>query len=181
MFEQQDLINEMGKLRKFAQRLTKNAHNAEDLLQSTMLRALEKKESFQNETNLFSWTSKIMFNLFASGHRQKRKFETQYDPQHYIDQVSVSSTQEAAVDLITVNESMKQLSTEHREILLMISAKGMSYEEVSTALKIPAGTVRSRMNRARNHLQAILNPPVAAPYQIPAYMHAAIAHARIAA
>lgn len=180
MFEQEALINEMEKLRKFAQRLTKNTHNAEDLLQATMLRALEKKESFQNETNLFSWTSKIMFNLFASGHRHKKKFETQYDPEHYIDQVSVRSTQEACVDLVIVNECMKQLSAEHREILLMISAKGMSYEEVSTALRIPSGTVRSRMSRARNHLQAILNPPVG-PYQIPAYMHASIAQGRVAA
>jgi RNA polymerase sigma-70 factor (ECF subfamily) len=180
MFEQDALISEMDKLRKFAQRLTKNSHNAEDLVQATMLRALEKKEFFQEGTNLFSWTSKIMFNLFASGHRQKRKFETQYDPEHYIDQVAVRPSQEACVDLITVNESMKQLSMEHREILLMISAKGMSYEEVSTELRIPAGTVRSRMNRARNHLHAILNPTVV-PYQIPAYMHAAIAQGRVAA
>ena len=121
-----------------------------------------------------------MFNLFASGYRQKKKFETQYDPEHYIDQVSVNSTQEACVDLVIVNERMQQLSAEHREILTMISARGMSYEEVSEALKIPAGTVRSRMSRARNHLQAILNPPVV-PYQIPAYMHAAIAQGKLSA
>jgi len=180
MFKQEALIGEMDKLRKFAQRLTKNTHNTEDLVQATMLRALEKKEFFQEGTNLFSWTSKIMFNLFASGHRHKTRFDTQYDPEHYIDQVSVRPTQEACVDLVTVNESMQQLSAEHREILLMISAKGMSYEEVSTALRIPAGTVRSRMSRARHHLLAILNPPVAS-YQIPAYMQASIAQGRVAA
>src|SRR5580698_9484734 len=107
MFEQEALIAEMDKLRKFAQRLTKNTHNAEDLLQATMLRALEKKEYFQNETNLFSWTSKIMFNLFVSGYRQKMKFDTQYDPAPYIDQMSVESSQEACVDLVTVSNSMK--------------------------------------------------------------------------
>ncbi len=158
MFQQEALIDEMAKLRKFALRLTKNAHNAEDLLQSTMLRALEKKDHFESGTNLFSWTSKMMFNLFVSGYRQKKKFETQYDPAPYIDQMSVQPSQEASVDLITVNDNMRHLSPEHREVLLLISTQGMSYEETSKVLEIPVGTVRSRLNRARSHLQVILNP-----------------------
>lgn len=169
MFEQAALIDEMGKLRKFALRLTKNAHNAEDLLQSTMLRALEKKDYFQNETNLFSWTSKIMFNLFVSGYRQKKKFETQYDPAPYIDQMSMGPTQEAHVDFVTVNESMKLLSPEHRQILLLVCVEGMRYEEASKLLKIPVGTVRSRLSRARYHLQELLTPST--PYKNPMLGH----------
>src|SRR5665213_960821 len=99
MFQQEALIGEMDKLRKFALRLTKNAHNAEDLLQSTMLRSLEKNEYFQSDTNLFGWTSKIMFNLFVSDYRKKKKFETQYDPAPHIDRISVGPSQEAHVDL----------------------------------------------------------------------------------
>jgi len=158
MFQQEALIEEMPKLRKFALRLTKNAHNAEDLLQSTMLRALEKKDYFQNGTNLFSWTSKMMFNLFVSGYRQKKKFETQYDPAPYIDQMSMGPTQEAHVDLVTVSEGMKRLSAEHREILLLVCVQGMRYEEASELLSIPVGTVRSRLSRARSQLQDIMAP-----------------------
>ena len=110
MFQQEALIQEMIRLRKFARRLTKDTQNAEDLLQSTMLRALEKKEYFQSETNLFSWTAKIMFNLFVSSYRRKNKFETQFDPAPYIDQMSVAPSQEAHVDLGTVNAGMKLLS-----------------------------------------------------------------------
>ncbi|HYD18070.1 MAG TPA: sigma factor, partial [Patescibacteria group bacterium] len=66
MFEQKALIGEMENLRRFALRLTRNASDAEDLVQSTLLRALEKQDYFETGTNLFSWTSKIMFNLFAS-------------------------------------------------------------------------------------------------------------------
>jgi len=164
MFQQEALVSEMPKLRKFALRLTKNAHNAEDLLQSTMLRALEKQEYFEDETNLFSWTSKMMFNLFVSGYRQKKKFETQYDPAPYIDQMSVKPSQEAAVDLVTVNNSMKLLSAEHQEILLLVCIQGMSYEDASTKLRIPPGTVRSRLSRARDHLHEILNPAPVANY-----------------
>jgi RNA polymerase sigma-70 factor (ECF subfamily) len=158
MFQQEDLINEMPKLYKFASRLTKNTHNAEDLLQATMLRALEKKAYFKNETNLFSWTSKMMFNLFVSGYRQKKKFETQYDPTPYIDQMFVEPSQEAYVALVTVSNGMKLLSPEQREILFLVCIKGMSYEDTSTMLQIPGGTVRSRLSRARNHLHDILNP-----------------------
>jgi RNA polymerase sigma-70 factor (ECF subfamily) len=164
MFQQEALIHEMGRLRKFAMRLTKNTHNAEDLLQSTMLRALEKKDYFQDETNLFSWTSTIMFNIFISGYRHAHKFETQYDPTPYIDRMSVGAPQESYTDLVTVNESIKKLSQEHRQILLLICVEGLSYEETALMLKIPMGTVRSRLSRARSQLQDILTP---VPFKTP--------------
>ena len=64
MFAQAALVTEMIPLNKFALRLTKNKNDAADLVQSTCLRALEKAHYFEEGTNLFSWTSKIMFNLF---------------------------------------------------------------------------------------------------------------------
>lgn len=158
MFQHHELINEIGNLRKFALRLTRHASDAEDLVQDTLLRAMEKKDYFQTDTNLFSWTSKIMFNLFVSGYRQKKKFETQYDPTPYIEQVSIDPSQEASVDLATVKEGMKQLSAEHREILVLICVKGLRYEDASEFLQIPVGTVRSRLSRARQELKNVLMP-----------------------
>ncbi len=178
MFQQEALIDEMGKLRKFALRLTKNTHNAEDLLQSTLLRALEKKQHFHDGTNLFSWTSKIMFNLFVTGYRHKKRFDTQYDPAHYIDRMSVGPTQEAHVDLIAVGEGMERLSPEHREALMLVAVHGMSYESAAKALHIPVGTVRSRLSRARNHLQNVLAP---VPYTIPVSLPSSPAQTRFAA
>jgi RNA polymerase sigma-70 factor, ECF subfamily len=158
MFQQEALINEMENLRKFALRLTRNASDAEDLVQATLLRALEKKDYFQDGTNLFSWTSKIMFNLFASQYRHKKKFDTQYDPTPYIEQASVGPSQEVTADLGKVRESMKLLSKEHREMLILVCIRGMRYEEVSEMLQIPVGTVRSRLSRARRQLQDLLAP-----------------------
>ena len=163
MFQQQALIAEMPKLRKFALRLTKALHDADDLLQSTVLRALEKKDYFEDGTNLFSWTSKMMFNLFVTDYRQKRRYETQYDPEHYIDKLSVQPRQEAHADLITVNENMKRLSPEHRQILVLVGVKGYSYEESAKSLKLPIGTVRSRLSRARKNLHHLLETPAPNP------------------
>jgi RNA polymerase sigma-70 factor (ECF subfamily) len=160
MFEQNALVEEMKNLRKFAFRLTGNACDAEDLLQSTVLRALEKKHLFQADTDLFKWTSKIMFNLFVSEYRRRTKFETQYDPETYLERQSIEGSQEIKLTLSKVQEAMKQLSADHQEILVLVCVKGMRYEEVSEALEIPVGTVRSRLARARESLQTILETPV---------------------
>ncbi len=157
MFQEQALINEIGKLRRFALGLTKNTQNADDLFQSTILRALEKKDYFLDGTNLFSWTSKMMFNLFVSGYRHRKKFETRYDPAPYIDKVSVGPAQEGCADLHIVMDYIHRLCPEHQEVLQLVCVDGLSYEEAAQALSIPVGTVRSRLSRAREHLQAALD------------------------
>jgi RNA polymerase sigma-70 factor (ECF subfamily) len=156
MFNSASLIKESVNLRKFALRLTRNASDADDLLQATLLRAIEKEESFETGTSLFKWTSKIMFNLFVSDYRRKSRFETQYSPEPYIDSLSIQAPQESIVDLRTVQRAMESLTPEHREILTLICVKGLRYEEASSLLSIPIGTVRSRLSRARENLQALL-------------------------
>lgn len=156
MFSNSALMIEEPKLRKFAYKLTKSASDAEDLLQSTLLRALEKKDLFQDGTNLFSWSSKMMFNLFASKYRRKKKFETQYDPDDFIRKESVEGKQEIKIELMEVEEAITKLSTDHRDVLLMVCVEGMSYEDVSQQLDIPVGTVRSRLSRARSSLEEIM-------------------------
>lgn len=156
MFEQTAIIIEMDKLRRFALRLTRNASDAEDLLQSTVLRALEKNHMFETGTDLFKWSSKIMFNLFVTDYRRKTKFETQYDPESYLERESVEADQDMKLELSRVQEAMRLLSEDHREILVLVCIKGLQYQEVSEALQIPVGTVRSRLSRAREQLQALM-------------------------
>ncbi len=161
MFKNSDLIEQTETLRKFACRLTGNRCDAEDLVQSTILRALEKKHLFKEDSNLCGWTSKIMFNLFVSDYRRKTKFETQYDPESYIERESVDADQETKMELEDIRTAMRELSNDHREILMMICVKGMQYAEVSEILQIPVGTVRSRLSRARENLQAVMDTPKA--------------------
>lgn len=156
MFQEQALVKEMGNLRKFALRLTRNDSDADDLTQATLLRALEKKDYFQDGSNLFRWTSKIMFNIFASEYRHKKKFDTQYDPEPHIERAAISPPQEAATDLATVTRKMDDLSPDRRQIINMVCFRGLGYEEVSEMLEIPVGTVRSRLFRARKDLTEML-------------------------
>lgn len=159
MFTQSALVTETGKLQKFALRLTRNRADADDLVQSTCLRALEKADYFEEGSNLFGWTSKIMFNIFVSGYRRRKKFETQFDPAVHLEKMSVAPTQDISIQLSDVKKAMKKLSPDHREILILTCVKGMHYEEVSAELHIPVGTVRSRLYRAREQLQIIMEAP----------------------
>ena len=159
MFDNQQLTYEMPRLEKFALRLARNKADADDLVQATLLRAIEKKHLFQDNTDLFKWTSKMMYNLFVSGYRRKVKFETQYDPENYIEKQSVEAPQDKQVELAKVKEAMNELSEEHREVLLLICIQGMRYQDVAEMLDVPVGTVRSRLSRAREQLQALLDTP----------------------
>ncbi|MGB4107361.1 MAG: sigma-70 family RNA polymerase sigma factor [Alphaproteobacteria bacterium] len=159
MFTQNALMAETEKLQRFSLKLTRNKSNANDLFQSTYLRALEKSHQFQHGTNLFHWTSKIMYNLFVSDYRRKVKFESQYDPESYLNKMSIAAPQERNSELANVKRAMMKLNNEHRQVLILVGVKGMRYDEVSEMLKIPVGTVRSRLSRAREQLQIIMDTP----------------------
>jgi len=159
VFTHPELIEVTPRLERFAFRLTRNTADAADLLQSTLLRGLEKKHLFQEGTNLFSWLSKVMYNMFASNYNRKVKFESQYDPEPYIEKKSVPANQDFEIELQDVGIAMETLTNEHRDILIMICVKGMKYAEVSEALDIPVGTVRSRLSRARDNLQSAISEP----------------------
>ena len=122
MFNNQELTIEMPGLRNFARRLTKNHHEADDLLQYTLLRAMK------------------------------------FDPESYLENESVDAPQEKQLELNAVTEAMKKLSFTHQEILVMICVQGMTYQEVADCLNIAVGTVRSRLSRAREYLQELVEP-----------------------
>lgn len=159
MFNNDELMEQTDRLQKFAYKLTRNKADGEDLLQSTVLRAIEKKHLFQEGTNLFSWSSKIMYNMFVSNYRRKVKFETQYDPESYIENECVEANQNIQMEFKDVDRAMDELSNEHKEILVMVCIKGMQYAEVAENLDLPVGTVRSRLSRARESLQVALEAP----------------------
>ena len=152
MFSNYELEQELTNLKKFAHKLTRNEHDAEDLLHNTCLRAIEKKHLFKKGSNVFKWTSRIMYNLFVSDYRRKTKFESKYDPEPYIAAQSTEASQDIKIEFQHMTRAMKELSEDHQEVLIMVSIQGMQYNEVAEALDIPVGTVRSRLSRAREQL-----------------------------
>ena len=72
-FTPRELVALTNELRRFAFKLCKNRDDAENLLHTTVLRALEKRHMFEAGTDLFGWTSKMMFNLFVTQYRRKAR------------------------------------------------------------------------------------------------------------
>lgn len=156
MFTQSALIAQDQRLQKFALRLTRNKDDASDLVQSTYLRALEKKDYFNEGTNLQHWSSRIMFNIFVSDYRRKVKFNDGGDPDIHIQKLAVEPMQEINVEISTIKRMMVRLSYEHRCVIVLVCFKGMTYKEAAYTLHVPVGTVRSRLFRALQQLNAIM-------------------------
>lgn len=152
MFSNDQLMPQMEGLRRFSMKLTRDGAESDDLLQSTLLRAIEKKHQFEDGTNLFRWTSKIMFNLFISNYNRRTARETQFDPELLISQMSVEPDQEDRLEFKEVCAAIDRLPKHHREILALVCGNGASYEDAANELGIAVGTVRSRVARARANL-----------------------------
>ena len=121
-FNHDELVLEINKLRQFARKLCRNKDEAEDLLQATVLRALEKRHLYEQGTDLFAWTSKMMFNLFATQYRRRVKFETQYDCDDIIQSQSVEASQEKKAELLSQASMLALVSYEEGFAFPMLEA-----------------------------------------------------------
>lgn len=140
-----------------ARRLTRDRSSAEDLVQDTVVRALKGQGRFQPGTNLRAWLYTILRNGWIETCRRSR-------PHVSLDQVPAAASvggapQHAVVELGEVSRAMRTLSGEQRETLGMIAGLGFSYEEAARASGCPVGTVKSRLSRARKHLEGELGMP----------------------
>lgn len=156
-----DLVKEMDKLRGFALRLSEQPTDADDLLQASLLKAMEKKHTFRPGSNLFAWCSKIMYNTFVSGYRRRKKHESQYDPEPIIAAQACPDRSLDHLRCAEVNDALNALSGDHQRVIKGVCVDGHQYQEVANSLDIPVGTVRSRLSRARHELEQRLHAPSA--------------------
>lgn len=153
MFTNSEMVKEIDGLKKFAHKLTRDEHDAEDLMQSTLLRAMEKQHLFEEGSDFFKWSSKIMYNQFVSNYRRKVKFESQYDPDPVINRQSRPDNQIREFYMKEIGEALTHLSDGQKKIIDKICFQGKKYETVAEEFDIPVGTVRSRLYRAREQLE----------------------------
>ena len=142
-------------MRAFGRTLTGDSEQAEDLAQETLLQAWRCREQFRPGTNLRAWLSTILRNRFYSSQR-RRKWRAEYDQEIMERTLVAPDDPEANVDLDDVRRGLAMLPDFQREALILVGAGGLSYEEVANIMGCPVGTVKSRVRRARDELQAIL-------------------------
>jgi RNA polymerase sigma-70 factor, ECF subfamily len=148
-----ELMASLKSLRAYAISLTRDIHQAEDLVQETVLKAISKQEKFEAGTNLQAWLMTILRNLFHSAHRRTEVEDT--DGAHAAGMISIPD-QEDRLAVQDLHTALAKLPREQREALLLIGAEGLSYEEAAEALATKVGTIKSRVNRARTRLAELM-------------------------
>ncbi len=146
-------------LYNFARWLTEDSAEAEDLVQETFAKALRGFSSFQAGTNFRAWMFRILRNSFLSS-RTGLKQTVVLNEEDETLPTAVSSSPEslliAEANREMVQQALGELPIPFREILLLCEVEEMSYQEIAETLAIPAGTVMSRLYRARKALRGLL-------------------------
>src|SRR5713101_3111169 len=163
-FEREALVH-LDSLYRVAQRLTGNAADADDLVQETMLKAYRSWDQYTKGTNAKGWLLTILRNSFINEYRRKTRHPETVDvdavePFAVFGEVQEDDPQGAFFDQIVDDEVLKaidELPVAFRETLVLSDVEGMSYQEIGKILGVPVGTVKSRLFRARQALQAKLH------------------------
>ncbi|WP_018263170.1 sigma-70 family RNA polymerase sigma factor, partial [Methylobacterium sp. WSM2598] len=145
------LLSALPSLRAFALSLTNNSARADDLVQDTILRAWQNQHRFQPGTNLNAWLFTILRNAFYSEQR-KRMREVQDEDGTYAARLFSAPDQGHRLDVQDLRAGLAKLPPDQREALILVGAEGLSYEEVARICGVAIGTIKSRVNRARNRL-----------------------------
>ena len=142
-------------MRAFARSLCRDATAAEDLAQDALLKDWNNRASYEPGTNMKAWTFMILRNQFYSEKRRSWR-------QSQLDQEAAERTLVAVDDPeapVALDELRLALATEpqdQREALILVGASGFSYEDAAAICGCAIGTIKSRVNRARDRLAAII-------------------------
>lgn len=165
---EQEALEHIDALYRTALRMTRNAADAEDLVQEVYLRAFRSLHQFTEGTNLRAWLFRILTNTYINDYRRRQRRPTSaslddieefYLYDHLIDsgvQPSVERPEDIVLSKLSVDSvigAIEELPEEFRQVVLLADVEGFSYRDIASIVDIPIGTVMSRLYRARRRLQ----------------------------
>ncbi|BDV39166.1 hypothetical protein DSM21852_24190 [Methylocystis bryophila] len=112
-------------------------------------------DSFTEGTNLTAWLFTILRNAYYSDYRKRRR-ETADPDGALAARLEAPAAQPGHMDLLDFREALQKLPADQREALILIGASGLSYDEAAEICGCAPGTMKSRVNRARNRLTELL-------------------------
>ncbi|WP_285422265.1 sigma-70 family RNA polymerase sigma factor [Pseudomonas sp. efr-133-TYG-23] len=151
----------LPRLRRFAVSLTRNTSSADDLVQATLERAINRWGDKRPEGDLRAWLFSILYRQFLDAQRRTRRYARMLD--FFTGREDVQPSVERTVMAQSTLQAFDQLNTEQRALLLWVSVEGLSYKEVAEILDVPLGTVMSRLSRARQALRQLSDGEIASP------------------
>ncbi len=148
-------------LRSFARGLCGGKEMADDLAQDAMMRAWAARASFTPGTNFRAWMFMILRNQFYTTIRKNSRMVS-WDPEIAERVLVEAPAQQHVIHLADVAKALQQLPAEQREVLLLIGANGLSYEEAAEIIGCAIGTIKSRLARGRKALAVLIDGPAEA-------------------
>jgi RNA polymerase sigma-70 factor (ECF subfamily) len=146
-----DIVALLPDLRAFARFMCRERETADELVQNTVLTALDKQRQFQPGTNLKGWLFTIMRNRFYSDLRALRRRPPAIDDAATAPLAAIDNP-EATLELKELSAALFRLSPQAREALILVGAGGFSYEEAANLCSCSVGTLKARVSRARKQL-----------------------------
>ena len=154
------IIQLKSPMRTFAQNLTRDRDDALDLVQETYVRALVNRDKFNDGTNLKAWLLTIMKNIFINNYRKSSKRSTIIDHSEnsfILNSAETITGNQAESDFIMKDlvRAINKLDAEYKKPFIM-HYHGFKYEEIADEMKLPLGTVKSRIFFARKQMKEYL-------------------------
>ena len=153
-----DLVAILPSLRAFARGLCGNRDLADDLVQEAMTRAWAARSSYTPGTNFRAWIYMILRNRYFTIIRKNAR-SVSLDPEVAERVLVTVADQEDRLHVMDVEKALQKLPKEQREVLLLIGANGMSYEEAMEVVGCAMGTIKSRLARGRAALAKLIDGP----------------------
>lgn len=151
-----DIIAWLPALKRYARALTGDSAWADDLVQDTAERALGRWHALRPQSNLRAWLMTILRRLYIDQLRLHREIAVDDENAPWRAMPAPTSGIDGLV-LRDVQRALYRLPFEQREVLLLVGLEELSYQEASLVLKVPVGTVMSRLSRAREHMRVLLS------------------------
>lgn len=129
---------------------------ADDLVQETMLKSLEKSHQLKDPERIASWCYRILHNCWLS-HLRSQKPDVDLDEVVLVCEDCPERSYQNTSNGEAICNAISKLPVGQREVLMLIDLEGFAYREVAEILSIPVGTVMSRISRARASLEKSLN------------------------
>jgi len=150
------LVAQLPALRRYAMALVGNAALADDLVQDCIERALGQEAQLREVERLAGWLRRILYHLYIDEIRRNRRRGREQDINELADNLELSAPAPDNSAMKEFVQAVNRLSTEHRQILLLVSVEELSYRQIADELEIPLGTVMSRLARARERLRELM-------------------------
>lgn len=154
----EQIVDLLPRLRRFARTLARDAHDADDLVQTAIERALARSEQLRPDSRLSSWMFGILRNAWIDATRSRGRQSRIFAPEG-LGEAARDAASETHTRRLSVQDAMARLPDEQRMAIGLVLVEGLSYKEAAEIMGIPVGALTSRLAHGREALQTMLADP----------------------